>query len=199
MSEEKKHVYGFRMKWADREIEYYGDAVKEIFKEVFEHLKTVPITYVQTTQAPTGQMPATTPTTVPLEASVVIEDIEYERLANDAKVSRQEILEVIEFRKTDLFPELIPFLPKHPDIRDAILLASYAMQVGLQKNQVQVSYLKKVLKGPNGYPMPGREFGLILEDLRKQHVIIASGTQKRNKPFSLSSKGLGRTRKLIKT
>jgi len=198
MSEEKKHVYGFRIKWADREIEYYGDTANEIFKEVFEYIKTVPITYVQTTQVPTRQIPATPPTTVPLEAPVAIEGIEYERLANDAKISREEILKVIEFRKTDLFPELIPFLPKHPDIRDAIFLTSYAMQVGLQKNQIEVLYLKKVLKGPNGYPMPGREFGLILEDLRKQDVIIASGTQKRNKPFSLSSKGLERARKLIK-
>jgi hypothetical protein len=199
MSEEKRATSGFKIKWADREIEYYGDSVPEVFKTVFDHVKSVPITYAQQAQ-PSAQEPMRPPSTLIAETRTpaAVEGDEYERIAKDAEVTKDQVLGAIKFEKRDKFPTLVPYLPKHPDLRDAVVLVSYAVQVGLQKTPIEVSYLKVLLKGPNGYPMPGNELGLILMDFREGDVIIASQTQRRNKPFTLSTKGIDRARKLLK-
>jgi len=198
MTEEKKFTQsGFRIKWADREIEYYGDSVTDIFKEVFNHLKSIPImpslppspTYVETG----GQkghalvIPATT-----------AEGDYYDRISTDSGVKKEEVIKLIDFRTVTDFPEPVPFLPHHPDTRDAVRLVSYALQVGLQKKQIEVSGLKKVLL-QIGYQLPGRELGNILDDFRTGDVIIASRVRVRNKPFSLSKKGLEQARELLKS
>jgi len=192
MSEEKKH--GFRIKWADREIEYYGDSVQEVFETVFNYVKNVPISYVQPTQ-PSGP-PTIQPTETP--TPIIAEGVEYERLANDAQVTKEQVLAVIKFVKRNGFSDMVPYLPGHPEIRDAVVLVSHAIQVGLQKTPIEVTYLKKLLKGPNGYPLPGNQLGEILRDFRKTDVTIASQIKGRYKPFTLGKKGLDRARKLLK-
>lgn len=196
MNEEKRHMsHGFRIKWADREIEYYGESVLEVFNTVFDYVKSVPITYTQLTQPSTA-----TPTVSSTEAPtpIVVEGEEYERLAKDAQVSKEQVLNVIKFDKREGFPELVPYLPGHPEIRDAVVLVSYSLQVGLQKTPIEVTYVKKVLKGPNGYPLPGNELGVILRDFRNTDVTIASQIKGHYKPFTLGKKGLERARKLLK-
>jgi len=196
MSEEKKHVSGFRIKWADREIEYYGDSAQDVFKTVFDYVKSVPISYVQ----PSGQISAEPPAMPSAETPklVTAEGVEYERIANDAQVKKEQVLTVIKFERREGFSELVPYLPGHPEIRDAVVLVSYAIQVGLQKTPIEVTYLKKLLKEPNGYPLPGNELGEILKDFRKTGITIASQIKGRYKPFTLSKKGLERARKLLK-
>lgn len=198
MNEEKKHAYGFRIKWADREIEYYGDSVQEVFNTVFEYVKSVPISYVQQVQ-PLGQISAGP--TIPLAetpAPTIVEGEEYERLVKDAGVTREQLLTAIKFEKRQGFSGLVPYLPKHPEESDAALLVSYALQVGLQKTPIEVADLRAILKGPNGYPLPGNQLGRILENFRRTDVTIASQTQARYKPFTLSTKGLDKARKLLK-
>ena len=199
MTENKNEMRtGFRIKWADREIEYFGESALDVFKEVFEHVKSVPITY-----APAGQVsPQTTTsmsqiTTFEKQKATPVKGDEYSRISKDANIPIEKVSKVIQFVKRNGFQEVIPFLPEHPDSRDAVRLVCYALQVGLQKTPIEVSYLKKILKGPNGYPLPSRELGLILKGFRRDRVIIASQTQKRNKPFTLSKKGIDQARTLL--
>jgi len=200
MSENRKEFRsGFRIKWADREIEYYdesGKSVQDVFNMVFEHVKSIPVQAVQfittTPSVPTPQ------TVVSEEKPVLTEGDEYDRIAKDAGVSKEDVIKVIKFEKREDFPELVPFLPMHPNTPDAVRLVCYAIQVGLQKTPIEVSYLKKILKGPNGYPLPGRELGIILANFRRDDVIIASQTNGKYKPFTLSTKGIKQARELLK-
>jgi hypothetical protein len=200
MGEEKKTTqFGFKIKWADREIEYYGDSVLDVFNKVFEHVISVPITLAQPAQGLTQtSAPAHEVAISTGPKPAVTGGDEYDRISKDAKISKEEILKFIKFEKRDDFEGIIPILPKHPESRDAVRLVSYALQVGLQQTPIEVSYLKRLLKGPNGYPLPGNELGLILADFRTGDVLIASQTQGRNKPFSLSTKGLDQARDLFK-
>jgi hypothetical protein len=198
MTEEKKHASGFRVKWADREIEYYGDSVQEVFESVFSHVKSVPINYVQQSQPtvqistePSAMQPLRTPTPTGAEG------VEYGRLVIDSKATKEQVSAVIKFEKRSGFSEFVPYLPGHPEARDAVVLVSYAVQVGLQKTPIEVTYLKKLLKGPNGYPLPGNMLGMILKDFRNADVTIASQVKGRYKPFTLGKKGLERARKLL--
>ena len=162
MNEEKRYAKsGFRIKWADREIEYYGDSVLDVFNNVFEHVKNIPVGVFQPTQAPVST-PAVEVATQQPSTSIPLQDIELDRISKDAKVSKEQILKVIKFQKSEGFSELVPYLPMHPSSRDAAILVTYALQVGLQKAPIEFSYLKKVLKGPNGYPLPSNELGLSL-------------------------------------
>lgn len=198
MSEEKKHTSGFRIKWADREIEYYGNDVSEVFKAVFDYVKNAPITYIQPSQ-PSGQILTAPPTTPPSDRQQprIVEGEEYERIVRDAGVTEEQLLTTIKFEKREGFSELVPYLPKHPEEADAVILVSYALQVGLQKTPIKVIDLRAILKGPNGYPLPGNQLGKILENFRNTDTTIASQTQERYKPFTLSTKGLNRARKLL--
>ena len=70
----------------------------------------------------------------------------------------------------------------------------------MQQKSVEVSYMKRLLKGPNGIPLPGRDFGLALRSLRRKHFIDASQAKKgRDKPFWLNDDGLKEARTQIKT
>jgi hypothetical protein len=199
MTEEKKTSCGFKIKWADREIEYYGDSVQEVFNTVFEHVKNVPISYAQPVQLP-GQISVESKTIPPVEKTTpaVVENEEYQRLVKDAGVTREKLLTAIKFEKREGFSALVPYLPKHPEESDAVILVSYALQVGFQKTPIEVADLRAILKGPNGYPLPGNQLGLILLNFRRTGVTIASQTQARYKPFTLSTKGLDKARKLLR-
>jgi hypothetical protein len=198
VEEKKQNQCGFRMKWADREIEYYGDSVLDVFNKVFEHVKSVPIMLIQPNQAATS-IPVPDAGVCREQEPAALDVDEYVRISNDAKISKEEVVKIIRFEKREGFQDFVPFLPTHPDLdRDAVRLVTYAQQVGLQRTPIELSYLKKLLKGPNGYPLPGRALGLILEDFRRENVVIASQTQGRNKPFSLSEKGLKQARELLR-
>jgi hypothetical protein len=201
MSENKKEFRsGFRIKWADREIEYYdesGKSVLDVFNKVFEHIRSIPI---QVTQFTTTPSTPTSPTGIPEGKQTLIEGDEYDRIAKDANIptKKEDVIKVIKFEKRQDFPDIVPFLPTHPNTPDAVRLVCYAIQVGLQKTPIEVSHLKKILKGPNGYPLPGRELGLILANFRRDDVIIASQTKGKYKPFTLSTKGIKQARELLK-
>jgi hypothetical protein len=182
MNEEKKSR--FRIKWADREVEYYGDEAKAAYDDLIAHVKSIPIG-VMTPPIP-GAPPAP-PTSAPPPPSA--KGRELELISNDSRIPLEQLGQLIEFRTVKDFNEPVPFLPRHPENEDATLLISYALQVGLQKSQIEVSYLKKILEGPNGYPLPGRTLGLILLNFRNRKWTITSQTKGRYKPFSLSSDG----------
>lgn len=183
MNEEKKSR--FRIKWADREVEYYGDEAKAAYDELIAHVKSIPIS-VSALPIP-GAQSAPSPTIAPPSPSA--RGRELELVSNDSRIPQEQLGQLIEFRTVKDFNELVPFLPRHPENEDATLLISYALQVGLQKSQIEVSYLKKILEGPNGYPLPGRTLGLILLSFRNRKWTITSQTKGRYKPFSLSSDG----------
>jgi hypothetical protein len=196
MSEEKKTPCGFRIKWADREIEYHGDSALEVFRTVFEYVKSVPTTYI-----PAIQPPIQSPTSEPVKPFMApIVGSEFSRIALDSKVAIEQISKIIELRKDAKYQTPAPFLPKHPKEEEAALLVSYVLQVELQQTPIDVSYLKDLLQDPNGYQLPGRAFGLLLQDMRDtKHWILASQAKKgRNKPFSLSEQGLEEARNLLK-
>lgn len=199
MNEEKRATYGFKIKWADREIEYYGDSVAEMFRIVFDHVKSAPITYVQPVQ-PSAQVSMRPPSTTVITETppAIVEDDEYNRIMKDAQVTKDQVLSVIRFEQRAGFSEPIPCLPGHPQIRDAVVLVSYALQLGFQKTQIEVAEFKKILR-EDGYPLPGNELGLILRDFRNSGVTIASQTKGQYKPFTLGKKGLERARNLLKT
>lgn len=199
MTEEKTPRYGFRIKWADREVEYYGESVHEVFEEVFGHVKSIPIASAISTPSPEGQEGEHK--TPPSEIhKILVEGTEYDRIGRDSGIPKEQIVKVIEFKTAPKYDTLVPFLPKHPKEDEAALLVSYAFQVGLQQGTVDVSFLKRVLKDPNGYLLPSRGLGDILKQLRRKNYLIASQAKKgRNKPFTLSEDGLTAARKLLKT
>lgn len=196
MSEEKKQIAGFKIRWADREIEYYGDSIQDVFRTVFEHVKNVPIANAPPAQPriPSGpQEPVKTPITTD-------ESTEFDRIVLDSKLTKERIAKIIELKKIAKYKTLAPFLPKHPKMEEAALLISYVLQVELQQTPIEVSYLRDLLQDPNGYQLPGRAFGLVLQDIRDyKHWILASQAKKgRNKPFTLSEQGLEEAKRLLK-
>jgi len=192
MDEDKSNLRsGFRIKWGDREVEYYGDAAKEVFAEVFSTMRNMPtpaqhISNIQGTEK-----------IEPQQAPKQFENEVYDRIAKDVGTSVEKVKQVIKLEERKGFPDLVPVLPTHPDVRHAVRLVGYAIQVGEQKSPIEVSYLKDMLKKVNGYPLAGREFGLILQDFRKSDAIIASKTQERNMPITFSTKGLEEARKIL--
>jgi len=196
MEKESSRSSGFRIKWGDIEVEYHGDDSPEVFKSVFEYFKKIPIKYVETQ---TGEIKAEE--IAPKLEEVTISskmDSAYNRLSQDSKIPKEQLQKMVRFKQVGTFEFPVPYLPSHPEDRDAVLLVTYIIQVGLQRTPIEVSHLKKILKDPNGYPLPGRRLGLILQDFRKAKLIIASQTQKKYKPFTLSTKGLDRARKILK-
>ena len=64
MTEERKNAHsGFRIKWADKETEYYGDSVQEVFKEVLDHIKNLPVQGSTTGEPSTEKQQETDPPT----------------------------------------------------------------------------------------------------------------------------------------
>lgn len=181
MNEEKKSR--FRIKWADREVEYYGDEAKAAYDDLIAHVKSIPVGLAS------PRAPEAPPTPSPSVPPPSARGREWELISNDSRIPSEQLVQLIEFRTAKDFNEPVPFLPKHPENEDATLLISYALQVGLQKSQIEVSYLKKILEGTNGYPLPSRTLGRMLENFRRRKWTITSQTKGRFKPFSLSSDG----------
>lgn len=195
MSNEQKS--GFRIKWADREVEYYGPEAKAVYDDLIEHVKSIPIQPI--TQAPTP--PSTpTPTPTPTPQPPVTKTKELELISKDCRIPIEQLGQVIQFKSFEGFSELVPYLPRHPEDSDATLLVCYALQVGLQKSPMEVSYVKKILTEPNGYPLPSNAFGVILKEFRRRRLTITSQTKGRYKPFSLSADGgLEAARQLLRS
>ena len=80
-----------------------------------------------------------------------------------------------------------------------VSLVTYAFQIGLLTDTMDVSLLKKVMKDPNGYLLPSHGLGEILKKLRRKKYLIASQARARNKPFTLSDDGLKAARELLKS
>ena len=115
MAEEKSPKFGFKIKWADREVEYYGESVKEVFEDVFEYVKSIPISTVMPT-------PSTKELKVehksPLESQKTsVQGTEYDRLARDSGLTKEQVAKVIEFKNTPAYDTLVPFLPNEPRIQ----------------------------------------------------------------------------------
>jgi hypothetical protein len=192
MSENAIKNEGFRIKWADKEVEYYGPSAQQNFDKVMDLIKIAK-------DEKTKEVP---PVTTSLDTSSpniqAVDSPAYERISKDAKISEEQVKKAISFEKRDGFEGLVPILPEHPETRDAIRLIIYALQVGIQKTPVEISYLKDVLMKVNGYPLPGSELGWALQDFRKTNTTITSQTQGRNMPVTLSTKGLDIAREYLK-
>ena len=185
---------GFRIKWGDKEIEYFGDSSKDLFVTVFNYIKGMPI---PTRDA--GQKEPEQPSVVVTASAISDADFEgYKRIATDTGVSTAQIQKVLTFEKRPDFPDFVPMLVSHPKDRDAVRLAAYALQVGLQKNPIEWTEFKKILCGANNYQFPGNTLGSIFVDFRKSNFVSASTAQGRNKPFCLTKEGLDLTRELIR-
>lgn len=184
MSNEKKSK--FRIKWADREVEYCGDEAKDAYDDLIEHVKNIPIQPIIQAQAP---QPTTTPTPTATPQQPVAKTKELELISKDCRIPIEQLGQVIQFKSFEVFPEPVPYLPRHPQDSDATLLVCYALQVGLQKSPMEVSYVKKILAQANGYPLPSNAFGVILREFRSKRWTITSQTRGRYKPFSLSADG----------
>ncbi len=182
---------GFRIKWGDKEVEYFGDSVKELFSEVFNYIKNAPQQAGSTVVTPPAPPAPVTNEDKQGAISVPLEfDSVYARIANDASLKKEQVMAEIKFEKREGFTELVPILSKHPSVRDAIRLIGYSIQVGTQKTPIEISYLKDLAVKANGYSLPGSEFGIILRDFRKAGAIIASKTQENYMPITFSKKGL---------
>jgi hypothetical protein len=194
-SEKTTPNHGFRIKWGDKEIEYFGDSSKDLFMTVFDYIKSIPSYSPDAGQkGPSGQPPSGAPTSTVSNAELE----GYKRIAVDAGVTTDQVQKVIIFEKRPEFPDLVPMMVSHPKDRDAVKLAAYAMQVGLQKNLIELATFKKILCGPNNYQFPGGTLGGILKDFRKCNYVSASATQGRYKPFNLTKEGLDLARDLIR-
>src|SRR3989339_1983577 len=198
MSDEKTSPRaGFRIKWGDKEIEYYGDSVKDVFTTVFNQVRSLPSSTTQQTP-PQPAISENEPLKPQPLVGAVGMDI-YDRIAKDAGITIEKVIEVIKLEERKGFPSLVPVLPTHPNVRDAVRLVGYSIQVGEQKSPIEVSYLKDILKKVNGYPLAGSEFGLILQDFRRADAIIVSKTQERNMPITFSKKGLDDARAVLQS
>jgi len=174
----------FRIKWADREVEYCGDEAKLLYENLIEYVKSIPIPTATTTAVSLESRPPVMP-----QPSVVTENKELQLISNDCGIPVEQLADLVQFKTFKGFKEAVPYLPRHPRVEDATLCVCYALQVGLQKEWLEVAHIKDVLTQVNGYPLPGRTFGLILQDLRNRRWTIASGTKEKYKPFCLSSNG----------
>ncbi len=188
----KEKGAGFRIKWADKEVEYFGDGAKETFDRVFDLLKNLPTNGDQSTEMKEAIVKEKV-----TQNNQTINDQVYDRLLKDAKVPKEQFTGIISLEKRDGVEGLVPILPAHPSPVDAVRLIVYTIQVGLQKTPVEISYLKDILKKANGYPLAGDELGEVLKNLRRQDATITSQTQGRNMPITLSTKGLEQARLLI--
>jgi len=185
MSEEKKSR--FKIKWADREVEYYGDEAKAAFDSLIEHVKSVPIQVV----APPQTSHITPPSTTPLSPQPPIgENKELALVSRDSAIPVEQLGQVLQFRTQEGFRERVPFLPRRLDEEsDAALVVCYALQVGLQQQQLQFLYVKRVLSEINGYQLVGNRFGEIIAEFRRKHLTITHMTGESYRPFSLSADG----------
>jgi hypothetical protein len=182
MSEEKKSK--FRIKWADREVEYYGDEAKAAYDDLIAHVKSVPIQGMIVTPP---QAPTTTP---PSSQPPATENRELALISRDSGIPIEQLGQLLQFRKVDGFSELVPFLPRRlEEDADATLVVVYALQVGLQKHQLEVLYVKRVMSEVNGYQLPSNRFGEILKNFRSSNWTITAQTGGRYRPFSLSADG----------
>ncbi len=174
----------FRIKWADREVEYYGDEATTLYKDIIEYVKSIPISAVIAKTAPLESQPSHT-----TDQSLNAKNKELQLISKDCGVSTDQLSDILQFNVFEGFQEEVPHLPKHPEEENAALLVCYALQVGLQKQWLEVAYIKDILTQVNGYPLPGRKLGRILESFRNKKWTITSQTKGRYKSFCLSSDG----------
>jgi hypothetical protein len=184
---------GFRIKWGDKEIEYFGESSKDVFITVFDYVKGAPNT-ISDFKKPEGTLSAESPTK---DNNADFEG--YKRISVDSGVSLEQAQKIIRFERRPDFKELVPVLPTHPpEEPDAARLVAYALQVGMQKTQIELALFKKILIGPNNYPFPGSSLGLILQHFREANFVQASTAQGRNRPFNLTKSGLDLARDFIR-
>ena len=190
---------GFRIKWGNKEIEYFGDSSKDLFRTVFEYVQKNPETGI-IESLPIfndrlgevkfkGEMP--------IDSNVDFEG--YQRICVDTGVSVEQLQKVLTFQKRPDSEDWVPILTAHPAQRDAIRIVAYALQVGLQQAQIDLAVFKRILSEFNKYPLPDNSLGSILVDFRRSgFVVSSSAVQHRNRPFSLTEEGLMLVRDFIR-
>jgi hypothetical protein len=188
---------GFRIKWGDKEIEYFGDASKDLLRAVLDCVKNSPDA-VNMKDIP---IIVDNPGESNPKHDLGIDDPDFEgykRILVDTGVSFEQLQKTLIFQRKPDFEDYVPMLPAHPPQRQAVRLVTYAMQVGLEHPQVNLRLLKKVLS-VNNYPFSGSALGSILVDFRRSGFVeAAKGEQRRNRPLNLTESGLEMVRRLIR-
>ena len=188
---------GFRIKWGDKEIEYFGDASKDVLRTILDYVKSSP------DAGTLKDMPIIIkkrnndePFNADLNSDAEFEG--YTKILRDTGVSIEKLTKTIIFQKNPEFENYIPMLPSHPPQRQAVRLVTYALQVGLEQPQIRLRQLKKILE-LNHYSFPGSALGSILVDFRRSGFASAdSANQHRNRPLSLTETGLEMARNYIR-
>ena len=181
---------GFRVKWGDKEIEYFGDANKDLLRAVLDYVKSSP------DAAALKDMPiiVNKQGEVELKDELAIDnDLDfdgYKRILVDTGVSIEQLQKTVTFQIKPDFEDYVPILPSHPAQRQAVRLVTYALQVGLEQPHVELRQLKKIL-ALNNYAFPIGSLGSILVDFRRSGFVSAySAKQRRNRPLGLTENGL---------
>jgi len=132
---------GFRLKWGDKEVEYFGDESKDVLRTVLEYVKSGP------DAGTLKDMPVIIKKRnkkEPFDADLNNTDFEgYTKILHDTGVSIEQLSKTIFFQKHPEFEGHIPMLPTHPPQRQAVRLVTYALQVGLEQPQIRLRHLKK--------------------------------------------------------
>jgi len=187
---------GFRLKWGDKEVEYFGDESKDVLRTVLEYVKSGP------DAGTLKDMPVIIKKRnkkEPFDADLNNTDFEgYTKILHDTGVSIEQLSKTIFFQKHPEFEGHIPMLPTHPPQRQAVRLVTYALQVGLEQPQIRLRHLKKIL-ALNSYSFPGSSLGSILVDFRRSGFASADSVdQHRNRPLFLTETGLEMARNYIR-
>ncbi len=189
---------GFRIKWGDKEIEYFGDASHDLLRTVLDYVKSSPD---DATQKDIPIIINKHDEVEPKEEEVIYNNFGFEgykRIQADSGVSIGQLQKSIVFHLKPAFDNYVPMLPSHPAQRQAVRLVAYALQIGLEQPHINLHLLKKILAA-NNYAFPGGSLGSILVDFRRSGFVSAvSDNQRRNRPLCLTENGLEMVRRFIR-
>ena len=181
---------GFRIKWGNKEIEYFGDSSKDLFRTVFEYVQKNPETgIIESLPIFSNRLGEVKfKGEMPIDSNVDFEG--YQRICVDTGVSVEQLQKVLTFQKRPDSEDWVPILTVHPAQRDAND-SRLCSQVGLAQEQIDLAVFKRILSEFNNYPLPDNSLGSILVDFRRSgFVVSSSAVQHRNRPFSLTEEGL---------
>lgn len=198
MSKEISQNSEFKIKFYQIEFEYSGKNAEQIFEKVFEFVKSLPLPKIENITKSDIQNPSSDSDSTNQKQNLPEENKPNYFIAKDSQMDIDEINQLIIFKKEPAVPYDTPILHNHPnDLEDAIVLITYAIQMGLQKFPIELVDLKKILK-INGYALVGRNLGEALVSLRRKNYMTASQTKGQYKPHTLVKEGIERARLLLK-
>lgn len=185
----------FRIRLSDgREIEVHSANAIEIFERDFKELA------LSLTKGLTVVKSEVQQQVLPIEPATKEQESEYiRRVCEDLETNPDSLAKVVRFSSVNNL-SISPIIIKRPNEEDAVVVIAYLFQIGLGKQRIELGVFKNALTKGNGYAFPGRRLGETLKKLErtKPQIVFRLQTQKRNKPFALTSEGLSKARELIK-